>query len=124
MQYIKQFGILACAGIVGEVLSRLVFAGRISGNVIGMLLMFVLLLTGVVKLGQIHDVADFILKNMAFFFIPATVSFIEAYDLVKNVIFQLFIIAVTTSLITFFVTYGTIKLVTYIQQRVRRESNG
>jgi holin-like protein len=118
MQYIKQFGILALAGATGEAISRLVFAGRISGNVIGMLLLFLLLCLGVVKLGQIEDTADFILKNMSFFFIPATVSFINAYDLIKNVLVQLFLIAILTSILTFFVTYHTVRLVYLIQEKI------
>lgn len=118
MQYIKQFGVLALAGATGEAISRLVFAGRISGNVIGMLLLFLLLCLGIVKLGQIEDTADFILKNMSFFFIPATVSFINAFDLIKSVIVQLFLIAILTSILTFFVTYHTVRLVYLIQEKI------
>jgi len=117
MQYIKQFGILALAGAVGELISQLVFAGKISGNVIGMLLMFLLLCLGVIKVGQISDVADFILRNMSFFFIPATVSFINAYDLISDVIFQLLIISLVTAVLTFFVTYGVVKLVYRLQHK-------
>lgn len=46
----------------------------LPGNVAGMLLMFALLLTGVVKPAQIEAGGGFLLKHFAFFFIPISVG--------------------------------------------------
>jgi holin-like protein len=46
----------------------------IPGNVFGMILLFVLLLCGVLKLNYIQDAADFLLKHMLFLFIPIAVG--------------------------------------------------
>lgn len=46
----------------------------IPGNVFGMMLLFILLLFGVVKLHHIQDAADFLLKHMLFLFIPIAVG--------------------------------------------------
>lgn len=46
----------------------------IPGNVIGMIILFVLLLTGVVKLNWIEDASSFLIKHLAFFFIPIAVG--------------------------------------------------
>lgn len=46
----------------------------IPGNVLGMILLFILLLTGVLKLEWINEVASFLLKHLVFFFIPITVG--------------------------------------------------
>ena len=46
----------------------------IPGNVIGMLLLFLLLLCGIVKLEYLQDATDFLLKHLVFFFIPFAVG--------------------------------------------------
>lgn len=46
----------------------------IPGNVLGMLLLFVLLLAGVIKLEYIQQAANFLLKHLVFFFIPVAVG--------------------------------------------------
>ena len=45
-------------------------------SVIGMLLLLALLATGLLKIEHIREKADFLLANMAFFFLPAGVSVI------------------------------------------------
>lgn len=46
----------------------------IPGNVIGMVLLFVLLITGAVKLSWIEDASSLLIKHLAFFFIPIAVG--------------------------------------------------
>lgn len=46
----------------------------IPGNVVGMILLFVFLMTGVIKLEWINDAASFLLKHLVFFFIPISVG--------------------------------------------------
>ena len=46
----------------------------IPGNVIGVILLFGLLSARIVRLEQIVEGADFLLKHLVFFFIPLTVS--------------------------------------------------
>lgn len=44
------------------------------GNVVGMILLFVLLLMGVVKLSWIENASTLLIKHLAFFFIPIAVG--------------------------------------------------
>ncbi|MGL5512755.1 MAG: CidA/LrgA family protein [Sporomusa sp.] len=46
----------------------------IPGTVFGVILLFVLLLCGIIKLQYIEDAADFLLRHMLFFFIPIAVG--------------------------------------------------
>lgn len=46
----------------------------IPGNVIGVILLFVLLACGIIKLNHVKEGADFLLKHLVFFFIPVTVG--------------------------------------------------
>ncbi|WP_371381123.1 CidA/LrgA family protein [Sporomusa aerivorans] len=49
----------------------------IPGTVFGMVLLFVLLLSGIIKLHYIQAAADFLLKHMLFFFIPIAVGLMD-----------------------------------------------
>lgn len=46
----------------------------IPGNVLGMVLLFLLLLTGVVKLNWVEAASSILIKHLAFFFIPIAVG--------------------------------------------------
>lgn len=46
----------------------------IPGNVVGMILLFILLMTGVIKLEWITEASSFLLKHLVFFFIPIAVG--------------------------------------------------
>lgn len=49
----------------------------IPGNVIGVVLLFTLLATGVIKLKHVETAADFLLKHLVFFFVPIAVGLME-----------------------------------------------
>lgn len=49
----------------------------IPGTVFGMVLLFCLLLSGILKLSYIQEAADFLLKHMLFFFIPVAVGLMD-----------------------------------------------
>ena len=49
----------------------------IPGNVVGVILLFVLLCTGVVKLKHVELAADFLLKHLVFFFMAIAVGLME-----------------------------------------------
>ena len=56
----------------------------LPGNVAGMLLMFALLSTGVVKPSQIETGGGFLLKHFAFFFIPISVGLMAFGPLMRQ----------------------------------------
>jgi holin-like protein len=74
--------ILAC-WLVGNMLST-VIDGYISGNIIGMLLLFVLLCSGVVKGETVRPAAKFLLGTMALFFVPFGVGLIDSYEVIMD----------------------------------------
>ncbi len=82
MKIIKQVGIIfsiCCISVLIE--QYLPFA--FPASVIGMILLFLLLLTGLLKIDHIREKSDFLLANMAFFFIPAGVNVINYLDILK-----------------------------------------
>lgn len=69
-------------------------------SVLGMLLLLALLLAGALKPRQVELGADLLLKNMMFLFVPAGVSILEYYPLIRDKVPQLVFIALATLVIT------------------------
>lgn len=109
MKIIKQVGIIFLVCWLSEVIEAIMpFA--FPASVIGMVLLLICLLVGVLKIEHIQEKADFLLENMAFFFIPAGVSIINYFGVLKNSAVQLIIICAVSTVVTFVVTAWSVKL--------------
>ncbi|MGD8561155.1 MAG: CidA/LrgA family protein [Desulfarculaceae bacterium] len=73
------FGLL----LVGEALVQAT-ALPIPGNVIGMMLLFLCLSRGWIKLEAVRPAADVLLKNMAFLFVPPGVGLMLYFDVLQK----------------------------------------
>ena len=109
------FGVcLLCEGVV----SLLPFP--FPASVIGMVLLLILLLVQCLKVDHIREKSDFLLSNMAFFFIPAGVSIINYFDLLAGSLVPLLIICLASTLLTFAVTAYTVRLTRYLINRRKK----
>lgn len=99
MVVIKGSFIILLFLFLGETVSYFI-GGFIPGSVVGMLLMFASLSLKIVKVESVKVVADFLTKNMAMFFIPASIGIMEAWRaLSDNLTFFLIVSFITTFLI-------------------------
>lgn len=92
MKYIFQLSIIMGVSFVGEILNAMLPL-QIPASVYGLIILFLLLCTKIVKLNQVESVADFMISIMPIFFIEPTVSIINSYGLVKGRILPLFLAA-------------------------------
>lgn len=76
----------------------------IPGNVLGMMLLFGLLLTGVIKLEWIDEASSFLLKHLLFFFIPITVGLMTLGSIFIQNGMSLIVILIVSSAIGMVVT--------------------
>ncbi|TGE34335.1 CidA/LrgA family protein [Desulfosporosinus sp. Sb-LF] len=90
----------------------------IPGNVFGMIILFLLMLTGIIQLEWIEEGADLLFKHLAFFFIPIAVGLMQWIGLFKLSGLQLLLsiilgtavcIMVMGSVATFFVRFRSQK---------------
>ena len=93
------FGIYLLGVLIADV-TRL----PIPGNVIGMVILFLLLCFKVIKIEQISTISNFFLDHLAFFFIPAGVGLISSFSVIKNIWLQLLIVCFVTTAITMICT--------------------
>lgn len=96
------------------------FPGIFPASIIGMILLFLCLAAGILKIEHIQEKADFLLENMAFFFIPAGVSIINYMDILKNAVVQLIIVCVVSTVITFAVTAYTVRFTMYLLRKRKK----
>ncbi|MHB1653208.1 MAG: CidA/LrgA family protein [Desulfitobacteriaceae bacterium] len=71
----------------------------IPGNVLAMVLLFLLLLKGWVKLEWIALGSEFLLKYLALFFIPITVGIMDSFDLFIHNGLQILIIIIGSTIL-------------------------
>lgn len=116
MKIIKQFGIIFSLCWIATVIEGLLPIA-FPASVIAMLLMLLCLMTGVLKIDHIREKSDFLLANMAFFFIPAGVNVINYLDILKANWLPLLLICVITTVITFAATAYSIRLTIWLLGR-------
>ncbi len=103
MKIFKQLLIILVINFAGELLSRWLSL-PLPGSIIGMLLLLILLFTGIIKQEQIAETADFMLDNMAFFFIPAGVGVMVSYHYLDGNYSAVISLIVISTLIVMLIT--------------------
>lgn len=68
-----QLSLISAVFLIGDKAVQLLHL-PLPGSVAGMALLFLLLSFGVLKVSQLEQTANFLLKHMAFFFVPITVG--------------------------------------------------
>jgi holin-like protein len=120
MKMMLQIGFVFAICLLGEVVS--VFLPLpVPGAVLSMIVLFLLLVFKVVKVDHIRQKADFLLKNMAFFFIPAGVGILAHFSNVKNEIPALLAVVVLTTFFTFGATALVVQGTIALQDRFKKK---
>ncbi|WP_226085145.1 MULTISPECIES: CidA/LrgA family protein [Mesobacillus] len=83
---------------------------RIPGNVLGMILLFVLLWTRVVRLEWFEGAADFLVKHLSFFFVPVSVGLMTLGGMIAQNGIQLAVILVLSAIVGMGFAGGTSNL--------------
>jgi holin-like protein len=76
----------------------------LPGNVLGLVILFVLLLTGVIPLKWVEEASTFLIKHLAFFFIPIAVGLMNFGPLFLQNGISLLIVIIGSAAIGIYVT--------------------
>lgn len=113
MKYINQLLIILIISCIGELLNFFIPL-PIPGSIYGMILLFILLCCGIVKLSQIKETGTFLIDIMPMLFIPSAVGIISQFDQLKSIWIHIVIITIVTTFIvmgvTGLVTQGIIRM--------------
>jgi len=116
MRFIKQLGIILTFAFAGDLVVRLV-PGRLPAIVMGMVLMLVALGLKLLKPEHIKECADSMGGIMAFFFIPLSVTILQNFKMILPALVPIIFIVVVCTFVTFFVSYGTFRLLSILLNR-------
>ena len=103
----KQFLIILVINFVGVIIQN-IFHLPLPGTILGMLILFVLLWTKVLKVESIEKICDFLILNMIIFFLPPAVELLEYMALLKTGFLKIIILLIATTVITMIVTGKTV----------------
>lgn len=117
MTELKQLGIILMLLWVGQTVQGM-FGLALPGNVLGMLFLLILLVTGLLKLKHVERVTEVLLGHLSFLFVPSIVGVMTVAYLFKGNVIKIFII-VFLSLIVVMVTSG--RTVQWMLQRKNRK---
>ena len=117
MRYLKQFGIILGISFLGEIFYHLIPL-PIPASIYGLILLFTLLKTGILKLSQIEDVGGLLLELMPLLLVPTSVSFINSLDAMKAMLLPVLLSGLVGTMIVMFVT-GRVT-----QWRIRKREEG
>lgn len=120
LKIFRQSIIILSIYFLGEFISK-GLSLPIPGNILGMIILFLALISGVLKLEKIQEVANFFIDHLAFFFIPAGVGLMTAYGQISGSALEIIMICVITTIIVMAVT-GVI--VQFLSQRLSKDKEG
>lgn len=103
MKYVKQFAIIALMTFLGECLN-LLLPLPVPASIYGMVLLFICLQTGIIKLSQIEEAADFFLVAMPVFFISPSVSLMSSIGAIKGSLVGILVITLVSTAVVMAVT--------------------
>ena len=103
MKYVKQFVVIAVITFLGEILNYLLPL-PVPASIYGMVLLFLCLKFGVIKLSQVEETADWFLSVMPIFFIVPTIGIMDTYILIKNELLQIVILPIVSTVVVMVVT--------------------
>lgn len=104
----KQFLILLVINFLGIFIQN-IFHLPLPGTILGMIILFILLWTKVLKVESIEKVCNFLVLNMIIFFLPPAVELLEYMTLLEKGFFKIIILLIVTTVITMVVTGKTVE---------------
>ncbi len=98
MKYLKQFAIIIVISFIGEIFNQLIPL-PVPASVYGFLILFVCLMTGVIRLEAVKETGKFLVEIMPIMFIPPAVGLLDSFDVLKPIMLEVSIILVVTTVV-------------------------
>ena len=103
MKYIKQFMIIMIITFMGEYIKELL-PFKIPGSVYGLVLMLIGLMSGIIKLDEVKETAEFFVSVLPIMFVAPSVGLLSAWPHLKSILLPFCVIAVLSTFIVMIVT--------------------
>lgn len=117
LEYLLQFLVILAVSLLGELLNRVVPL-PIPASIYGMLILFVALCTGVIKLSYVKGAGKLLIFIMPLLFLPAAVGLVDSWAVMQGFIVA---IIVTVAVSTVLVAAAAGRVTQYFINRKERE---
>lgn len=116
-KFVIQLAFLIGVCYIGNAVAAAIPLG-IPGNIVSMVLLLGLLITGMLQATKIDLVSSFLLKYMPVFFIPAGVSVMGCFPMIADHLPQFALVVLLTTVLVFLITSLTVTAVIKIQAKI------
>lgn len=116
MKYMKQFCLIMFISFLGEVLHHYLPL-PIPSSIYGLVILFVGLMTGVVKLEHVEETGRFLIEIMPLMFIPAAVGLLESWGILAPIWIPIIGITLITTVIVMIVSGKVTQFVIRLEKR-------
>ena len=103
MKYLRQFMIILLVSFAGELL-KYIMPFPVPASIYGLIILFVLLETGILKLDAVKETSVFLIEIMPLMFIPAGAGLIDAWDALRPICVQIVVIMVVSTIVVMIVS--------------------
>ena len=110
MKLLKQFLLIILVTCIGEII-RYVVPLPIPASIYGLVLMFILLYTGVIKLDQVKTAAQFLIEIMPVMFIPAAVALMDSWSALQPILIPALVTIIVCNIVVMVVTGKTAEFI-------------
>ena len=110
MKFFRESILLLSIYFVSEIISKTLNL-PVPGSIIGMILLFVLLTSNIIKVEKVENLANFFLDHLAFFFIPASVGLMTSFASLRSSIFKIILLCILTTIIVISITAITVQFI-------------
>lgn len=100
MKYIKQLLVIVGFSMLGELLAA-VIPLPVPAAIYGIVLLFLALLTGLLKQEQVADTAHFLISIMPLFFVAPTVKLLAYWDVIAPALVPICVILLSSTVVVF-----------------------
>ena len=122
MKYLRQFMIILLVSFVGELL-KYAIPLPVPASIYGLVLMFVLLETKVLKVEAVQDAGKFLIEIMPMMFIPAGVGLLNAWDTLKPVLVPVIVIMFVSTIVVMGVSGKVTQTMIEAEERKKNEGH-
>jgi holin-like protein len=122
MKYLKQLLIIVAVAFVGEVLNHFIPLA-VPASIYGIIILFALLETGLLKLSAIRETAAFLVEIMPVLFIPSAIGLIESWGIIRTNL-AAFLVMTVVSLLTVMLVSGRVTQAIIRAGRRKEDAHG
>ena len=120
MRYVKQLAVILLISFLGELLNALLPL-PIPASIYGMVILFISLLTGLIRLEWVKEAGLFLVEIMPVFFIPVCVGLMDSWVNIQPFWLPLVTIVCLTTVVVMIVTGRTAQGILRLDSKKKKE---